>query len=280
MKRNRRELVVSLITIRKLFLLVGCTLSLSLDAQAQGSVHWQNQAQLDRVWRAATVTFPKGVSLDEQTIEALTSNNVQPKGSWPTVIFVHGCAGMLRGEKRRVEFFSQQGYLVISPDSFARKDYPRSCRIFPKKAFMHRGTLNLRNQDIAYAVEHAKALDYVDPNNIYLVGHSEGAIVTTTIKLVSSVNARVAESWTCQSEWPEYRGINAPDDEPTLTLVSRNDPWFREGPSKGSCDEFINEANGSLSRVYEDAITDGKHKVLDFPSVQQEVLEFMNQFRR
>lgn len=276
--------------ISRLFLVAWCFLPLSLNAQdvldtrsssdPAGKTNWQDQPQLERAWQAATVTFPKGVDVDDQTIEELSHERVQPKGSWPTVLFVHGCAGMLRGEKRRVEFFADQGYLVISPDSFARKDYPKSCRIFPKKAFMHRGTLALRNQDIAYAVEQAKALDWVDADNIYLVGHSEGAIVVTTIKLVSGVNARVAESWTCQSQWPEYRGINAPDNEPVFTLVSRNDPWFREGPSKGSCDGDINKTNGSLSKVYEDKVTNGKHKVLDFPPVQQEVLEFMNRFRR
>lgn len=241
---------------------------------------WQEQLQLERVWQAAMVTFPKGEDIDNQSIEKLSRESVQPKGRWPTVIFVHGCAGMLRGEKRRVKFFADQGYLVISPDSFARESYPKSCSIFPKRAFMYRGTLALRNQDITYAVEQAKALDWVDDNNIYLVGHSEGAIVVTTIKLASVVNARIAESWTCQSQWPEYRGINAPENEPVFTLVSRNDPWFVKGPSKGSCDDYINQSNGSLSRVYEDKVTKGKHKVLDFPSVQLEVIGFMKRFSR
>ena len=275
--------------ISRLFLLAWCFLSLSLNAQevldtlsssaSAVETQWLDQPQLERVWQASMVSFPKDEDIKDSTIKELSQKSVRPQGTWPTVIFVHGCAGMLRGEKRRVKFFSEQGYLVISPDSFARQDYPKSCRIFPQRAFMQRGTLALRNQDIAYAVEQAKALDLVDADNIYLVGHSEGAVVVTTIKLASEVNARVAESWTCQSQWPEYRGINAPENEPVLTLVSKNDPWLLDGPNKGNCDAYINRHNGSLSRVYQDEVTKGKHKVLDFPVVQQEVLNFMNQFR-
>ncbi|MGI9284823.1 MAG: dienelactone hydrolase family protein, partial [Pseudomonadales bacterium] len=238
---------------------------------------WQDPAELQRVWQESWVNFPVGYGeTGTRTIREIVSANNKALKKLPTVIFLHGCAGMLRGEKRRVSFFAANGYAVISPISFARKKYPRSCSIFPKRAFLYRGTLKLRQYDIAYAIQKARQLDWVDENNIFLVGHSEGAILATTFEHAEAgVNARVAESWTCQSDWLEYLGVNAPASEPVLTLVSKNDPWFRKPPTKGSCDSFLDNSNGSQSMVYEDAVTKGKHKVLDYPQVQQQVLNFM-----
>jgi len=251
-------------------------------AEDVSEVDWQNPAELERVWQASWVTFPSGRHKSEhRTIEALAADKSIPLVKLPTVIFVHGCAGLLRGEQRRIDFFAANGYLVISPVSFARKKYPKSCSIFPKRAFMYRGTLGMRQYDIAYAIEQAKALDWVDQDNIFLVGHSEGAgLVATFNHAQASVNARVVESWTCQSRWPEYRGVNAPATEPVLTLVSRNDPWFQEPSSAGSCGVFLDKNNGSRSMVYEDTVTDGKHKVLDYPEVKQHVLNFLKAHQR
>lgn len=244
---------------------------------------WQNPVELERVWQASWIDFPAGYGDGEtKTIGTLSVGERLSSTKLPTIVFVHGCAGMLRGERRRVEFFADNGYAVISPISFAREKYPRSCSIFlPKRSLMYRGTLAMRQYDVAYAIQQARKLEWVDENNLFLVGHSEGAILAATFHhSEAGVNARIAESWTCQADWPEYRGVNAPANEPILTLVSKNDPWFRDPPHNGSCDEFLDKLNGSRSIVYENSVTKGKHKVLDYPEVQQDVLAFLNQFRR
>ena len=252
------------------------------QAEDISELDWQDPAELERVWQASWFKFPQGHGANEEsTIEELLATGDKAIKKFPTVIFVHGCAGLLRGEKRRIDFFAANGYVVISPVSFARKKYPKSCSIFPKRAFLYRGTLSLRQFDVAYVIQKAKALDWVDEDNIFLVGHSEGAGVAATFNHPKvSVNARVVESWTCQAQWPEYRGVNAPDSEPVLTLVSRNDPWFQQPPTAGSCDSFLDKKNGSQSMVYADSVTDGKHKVLDYPEVKTHVLEFLKRHQR
>lgn len=252
------------------------------DADEITENNWRDPAEWERVWQATWVRWPATFGDNRNyTIKQVLNGGNTPTVKMPTVIFVHGCAGLLPGEIKRIDFFAANGYLVLSPISFARSKYPKSCSIFPKRANLYRGILPMRHLDIAYTVQQARELDWVDKNNIYLVGHSEGAgLVTTFNNPAAPVTARVAESWSCQSAWPEYRGINAPDGEPILILASRNDPWFRRLGLIGDCGPHINPSNGSLSIVYEDTITRGKHKVLDFKEVQQDVLNFLQHHKR
>ena len=104
------------------------------------------------MWQASWVDFPAGYGDGQtKTIGNLSADEKLSSNKLPTIIFVHGCAGMLRGGKRRVDFFADNGYAVISPISFAREKYPRSCSILlPKRSLMYRGTLAMRQHDIAY----------------------------------------------------------------------------------------------------------------------------------
>ena len=80
----------------------------------------------------------------------------------------------------------------------------------------------MRQYDAGYAIEKTKALAWVDPDRVYLVGLSEGGIAAATFQSQSgkaSLRARVVEGWTCHAAWDEYRGINAPADEPVLDIA-------------------------------------------------------------
>lgn len=247
------------------------------DASEMQESDWSNPAELEKMWQASWINLPveKGDS-EMVTVASFTQSGETPKSKLPTVIFLHGCAGQLAGEERRIQFFAQNGFAVISPNSLERSKYPKSCRIFPKKAFMYRGHLPLRQYDVSHAIKEAKKLDWVDQNNVFLFGHSEGAILAATFDDPSvSVNARIVESWTCHATWPEYKGVNAPVSEPVLTLVSAGDPWFTEGEMAGTCVPFLNTDNGSISRVYPKSVSKGKHKVMDFDPVKTDVLAFI-----
>ena len=92
-----------------------------------------------------------------------------------------------------------------------------------------------------------------------------------------SVNARVIEAWTCHAAWSEYQGIKAPENEPVLTLVGSNDPWFQNSWSNGSCAEFLSQENGSKSIVYSEGNLSYQHELLENDEVQKVVLDFLQQ---
>lgn len=74
----------------------------------------------------------------------------------------------------------------------------------------------MRQLDTLHAIQETRKLNWVDPDNIFPVGFSEGAIVSATLpaELDQPLRARVIEGWTCQAGWPEYRGLNRATIEP------------------------------------------------------------------
>ena len=143
---------------------------------------------------------------------------------------------------------------------------------------MYRGTLRMRQYDAGYAIEKAKALSWVDSNNMFLVGLSQGGITTATFSSITenaSVNARVIEGWTCNAGWNEYKGIHAPKSEPVLTLVGANDPWFQNSWTRGDCEDSLNKENDSQSIVYKDGYLSQQHELLESKAVQATVLKFL-----
>jgi len=242
---------------------------------------WTDQKELARVWQASIVMIPKATGRHlESTINSLNPGAFG-NNRYPTVILLHGCGGVWKGTYRRMEIFANNGFAVITPVSFARKKYPKSCDVISKTAGLYRGIVSLRKNDASYAIRKARELPWVDDDNIFLIGHSEGAIIAATFNDPESpVNARVVESWTCDASWSEYWGINAPIDEPVLTLLAEHDPWFNKPWNTGSCERHIDTTNGSKSIVFTQAGMRDRHGLLGLEVVQQIVLEFLTQHRK
>lgn len=242
---------------------------------------WDNPLELDRTWRAAIVRVPAGTGQSKQvTTDDLQRQTTGVERKLPTVIYLHGCSGIWPGTHRRIKFLSDNGFLVIAPASLARETYPRSCNVETHEAGLFRGTLVLRHNDAGHAIEMARQISIVDDKNIVLMGFSEGALAAVTFEAQNEqqqVRARVSEGWTCHTLWRESRGVNAPESEPVLTLVSERDPWYQNEWSRGDCEQFLNTNNGSKSIVYGDGVMADKHGLLEFRSAQQHVLDFLGE---
>lgn len=240
---------------------------------------WSSVDELKRTWDAAIVRIPKSNGAYSSFImRDLNAQSITEFQSFPTIIYLHGCSGVWAGTYTRLNFLAKAGFAVIAPVSFARAKYPQSCDPASSKGGMYRGVLNMRQNDAAYAIANAKQLDWVDENNIFLMGHSQGGITTATFNSTDkhlSVNARVIEGWTCHAGWNEYKGINAPDNEPILALVGEDDPWFQNSWSRGDCGAYINN-NGSQSIVLSKGALSARHALLEDRDLQKMVLEFLH----
>lgn len=255
---------------------------------------WNDAAELQRVWRAALVRIPQGErKYLSATIDTLNRKDVTQTIRHPTIIYLHGCGGIWQGTHTRINLLASHGYAVIAPVSLARKKYPKSCDPQTRQGGLYRGTLKMRQYDAEHAIERARKLGWVDADNLFMIGFSQGGIVTATLGLTSvSLRARIVEGWTCQAGWSEYRGVNAPASEPVLTLVGVNDPWFQNEWTRGNCTDWLNRHNSSKSIVYTDQPSDNRqgrgvqttildphlsrqHSLLQSAKVQATVLQFL-----
>lgn len=235
-------------------------------------------AEIARSWDAAIVRIPTGSGQSKLSSIAALGDDIDPTRTYPVVIYLHGCSGVWQGTKDRIKFYADNGFLVIAPASFARLKYPKSCDVATNRGGLYRGTLAMRQKDAGYAIEMARKMPFVDESKIVLAGLSQGAITAATFQAGNAgqkTSARVVEGWTCNAGWPEYKGVNAGADEPVLTLVAKNDPWFQNEWTKGDCTKFLNKNNGSKSVIYSDGELAWRHELLDLLAPQQEVLEFL-----
>lgn len=190
----------------------------------------------------------------------------------PLVIYMHGCYGITwRDHDHYIAFFFENNYAVLAPNSYAREYKPISCYPWRHTGALHRDVLRFRLAEARFAYEFAKTLPWVDKQNIFLVGWSEGGITTARYRH-GGLAGRVILGWTCNSGWPEYRGISGPRDEPILAVVSPKDPWFDNPWSRGHCGNFMTFRKNSESVVLDEPYI---HDVLELPSVQEKVIKFL-----
>ena len=248
------------------------------DPKAMRPADWSDPAEMRRAWDAAIVRVPDrdGKSV-EASVSELETGRFRFARKQPAVVYLHGCSGFWPGTHRRVKFLADAGFVVIAPASLARKKYPQSCDVDDYQAGMYRPTLKMRQADAGYAIEQLGKLPFVDGDRIVLMGLSQGGITAATFKARNrqqKLRARIIEGWTCNDDWPEYNGVQAPASEPVLALVGSDDPWY-ENESNGDCERFLNADNGSVSVVYEDEPLASRHELLEYDTPKKDVLKFL-----
>lgn len=201
------------------------------------------ESDLDRTWTQAQVWLPG-------TVVAVTPADIPAKTTATAVIlYAHGCDGPGRITTASARFLAAAGYLVVAPDSFARRHKPRSCDPSIPQGSMHRAVLGWRQDELRHAMTRLRMMPATRDLPIALMGHSEGAITVATIE-APDATLRIIEGWTCHAGWPEYRGLNAPSDQPVLSLVGSRDPWFRLPVLQGDCGAFMPDGGQMRSVVY------------------------------
>ena len=201
--------------------------------------------------------------------------NIPSRMKIPLVIYMHGCDGLTGQEREDIHFIVRNNYAVIAPDSFARKFRPKSCDPYTYTGGLFRGVLSFRLAEARHAHELAKTLPWVDKQNIFMMGFSEGGITTARYDR-GGLAGKIILGWTCNSGWPEYAGITGPRDEPILAVVASNDPWFTHTSTMGDCGDFMLFRSNSESVV----IDTYSHAIQALPEVRERILQFLEVNRR
>jgi dienelactone hydrolase len=194
---------------------------------------------------------------------------------YPVIIYMHGCLGITdHNTLSGVWLASQLDAAVIQPLSFAREYRPRNCTGGPGTGGKYRPALGFRIAEANHAIREARRLAWIDADNVFLMGMSEGGI--TTAKFTGEpVNARIIEGATCHHPWREWNGLSAPESEPVLSLLGANDPWQTRWRGL-NCGSKMSNSNGSKSIVVTEGRFANDHAVLMDQEVKEAVKAFFN----
>ena len=228
-----------------------------------------DKPDLQRTWDAALVALPSVDGLP-QRVATLNSTSVQrhlvklkPGSKLPTVLFLHGCTGL--GETALLSSLAAKGYAVIAPDSMARRFRPLQCDPRNLKGGYNLFVYSFREAELIYALQRLSELPWVDPENLFLIGSSEGG-VTAALYRGDEFNARVIAQWTCTGA-PLVRGIAAPEGTPILAIVRSGDPWYDDRHAigqQGDCGRYLMDRLGSRSILLKGS---GELSVFDDPAM-------------
>ena len=242
---------------------------------------WISPEELNKVWLNSYISFKTQDVKVKILMKEFVKSNFSLDNKKNIVIFAHGCSGTVSITHNRIDFLVDNGYVVIAPQSFARKKYARSCDPMIHRGGMYREILSMRHEDIRHVVKNVRRFDLVNTGQVILMGHSEGGIIAATYASNSKddyVDMRIIEGWTCRSQgpygWFEYHGLKSKKETPVLALVSKLDPWFQKEWSKGDCGKFLKN-NKSKSYVFDSDYIKRSHQPLNFKEVQNITNKFM-----
>ena len=242
---------------------------------------WTSPEELNRVWLNSYISFKTQDVKVKILMKEFVKSYFYIDNKKNIVIFAHGCSGTVSITHNRMDFLVDNGYVVIAPQSFARKKYARSCDPMIHRGGMYREILSMRHEDIRHVVRNVRRFDLVNTGQVILMGHSEGGIIAATYASNSKddyVDMRIIEGWTCRSQgpygWFEYHGLKSKKETPVLALVSKLDPWFQKEWSKGDCGKFLKNKK-SKSYVFDSNYIKRSHQPLNFKEVQNITNKFM-----
>ncbi len=255
------------------------TLCLAALAACAGSP-LDSRSDLELTWERALVLWPGeagGKPLSARFEEEAFARWAESQGgrSWPVVVYLHGCTGY--GNFEFFERLASAGYVVVAPDSFARRFRPLQCDPKTRTGGYNLFVYDFRHAEAAYAVQRLSGAAWADPRNFFLMGASEGGAATALYR-GDEFRARVITQWTCSGR-TNVRGLAGPVDAPVLAIVQARDPWYepsRAPNQRGDCGDYMRDRPGSRSIV----LDSDAHDVYDDPAIVETILDFVAANRR
>ena len=230
-------------------------------------------------WAEAEVALPPFRGGEEVLLANLEDSVVKERlaslphrARVPVVLYAHGCTGL--GSRPFFRDLARAGYIVIAPDSMARRYRPLQCDPKTQTGGYNRFVYDFRLTEISFALDRLKRLPWVDQHKIFLVGVSEGGVAAALYR-GDEFRARVIAQWTCTGA-PLVQGIFAPRDEPVLSIVRNADPWYdksRTRNQRGDCGAFMQGRARSRSIV----LKGGGHNILGDRENVRTILNFLEE---
>jgi dienelactone hydrolase len=245
------------------------------QSQEDADAYFQ-QAQKDRA--EGKIFFDKGIekSWDESRVYVPGSffeksiSNLKLEKKYPVVIYLHGCAGITSfNDTRWGKFISEMGFVVILPDSLARPGRVSNCDPSTTST-SHRFPMALpyREQEIFFAIKELKKFSWVDTENIFLMGHSEGANAIAITK-AKGLRGVVMSSGYCPN------GISFENNLSALVMNFLSDPWHGGSPSR-----CLTRDKSQAREITYVEINNSGHDTFNESIFREAVVDFLNKKKK
>jgi hypothetical protein len=192
---------------------------LVLSGAGCAGLNSSSEADIANTWTQARVYLPGVPSYVRPT-------DVSVVQKLPTVVLLHGCTGLGPGIARWARTLTSAGYIVVTPDSFARSYRWSNCdpKTYLGGAFP--AASGMRQEEIDYALKILRTAPWADERNLFLMGHSEGG-GAVALWQGGGFKAQIISGSRCR------QGLSAPPTIPVLVIGFVHEPW--DGNYRRTC---------------------------------------------
>lgn len=141
----------------------------------------------------------------------------------PVVILAHGCTGITEHERSWANLIKKLNFIVIIPDSMSIPNRLQNCDPQTHKRDTKKSPIYvLRPAEIEFMLDKLQEQLWVDTDNIFIMGHSEGGYAATTIYNHNNhkIKGIIISGYNCRF------GVKASLDTAILAIEWSDDPWF------------------------------------------------------
>jgi len=191
---------------------------------------------------------------------------LKPGAIVPAVIYLHGCAGPLSA-KTWATNMTGNGFAFFAPDSFKRPGRTSFCGSSVRMG----SRVQLRTEELLYALNQVRQLPWVDRERIVLMGFSEGGQTVAAFDGDDFI-AQIILGSDCRFNVGDIRdkpppgAPRAPRNVPVLNIVGSNDSY-----GYGAGCQISRVVGGSRLIVVEDA----GHHVQTAPQALAGIADFL-----
>lgn len=171
------------------------------------------ESDVARTWERARIYLPR-------SSRYLTPAQVSGGDLRPTVLFLHGCTGIIAGSERWAATLSGAGYAVAMPDSFARYHRVRNCDPKTYSTGLFPEAREMRQEEIKYALRMLQDSPWADSRKLFLMGHSEGGAAVARWE-GNGFSGLIISGNRCRG------GVRASRAIAVLAINFASDPWAR-----------------------------------------------------
>ncbi len=154
--------------VRKVIVGLGLVMSMAVGF---GQVIMASEVEEETAYRIETLELKNG----EQNIYGEIYLPLEEKDSYPTVIVSHGYGGYGKAVAHNGEFLAENGYAAVVFDFRGGGKMSRSDGDTTEMSVLTEAS------DLEAVMDQVKELSYVDSNNLFLLGESQGGFVSSYV---------------------------------------------------------------------------------------------------